>query len=611
MNTPGGTVGIVAVFIQLVLMSSMTSAQSRLVAFWPFDEASDTALFDESDNGNTAYIHTATRVSGVKGRALSFNGTSDYARALHSASLTITNQVSLECWVNARQVNPVSGSGQTFIRKEKAYLLGIGTGGKVGFSVCDQTGSWHGPWTLSEQSIQSSQWYHIAGIWNGQTLKVFINGIEDPASISYSGTGPSSSYTYDVYMGEFFESNYERFNGVLDELKVYNYALTPDTILAHYNASRPQPPVVLIPCVPNPTYSRRPVLRWYANKSISIYRLQIASNQGFSSVIVSLPTIDTSYTPTVDLPFGNVFWRVCNDTDTSVWSSIASVTVQDSNVPMVIPYVPDPTQNRRPLLRWHPTNGATSYSIQLSTSGDFSSPFIADAVSDTFYLTSTNFPLGTIYWRVKSNLATLFSTPDTFLILNDSIPLLIPMAPDTQFNRKPLFKWHQATSVSSYRIQIDTLGNFSSPYISLPLTADTTYSPSVDLPYGKIFWRVSASTDFTRYSPVDTFIVARSTAVKPSLRLSNTMLNGAIIHQNSHGISATFLLTQSATISLKIFTLAGTPVRTMSRGNEAAGKHTFIWDGTNGHGELLPCGNYLALCKINNQGFSKTVLLMR
>jgi len=255
MKRPLRLLSILAVIAYSFVGPGNVSSQPAPVAYWAFNEGSGTVLTDSSGNGNTAYINTATRVAGVSGNALSFNGTSDYAYANNSASLTISSQVSIECWVNAQQLNPVTGSGQTFIRKEKAYVLGIGTGGKIGLQICDIAGGWHGSWTLSSQSIQPSVWYHIAGVWDGQTMKVYINGVLDPSVIAYNGPGPSTSYTNAVYIGEYYEgSNKERLNGVLDELKVYNYALSPE--------------ILLIPCSPNPTTNQKPQFRWYSNTSI-------------------------------------------------------------------------------------------------------------------------------------------------------------------------------------------------------------------------------------------------------------------------------------------------------------------------------------------------------
>ena len=312
----GILLGILSVIAYSFVLPSTANAQPGPVAYWPFNEATDSVLIDSSGNGNTAYIHSATRVPGVSGNALSFNGTSDYAHANHSASLTINNQISIECWVNVR----TSGGNQTVIRKNNAYVLGIGTGGKIGFWICDETGSWHGSWTLSSQAIQTSAWYHIAGVWDGQTMRVYINGMQDPTTYPYSGTGPSASYTNAIYIGENYEQgNIERLNGILDELKVYNYALPTDSIVP-----------ILIPYTPNPTYNRRPLLRWYANDSIPLFRIQIAKNQQFSSPIVSDSTTDTFYTPAADLPFGTSYWRVGNEADTSLWSAFSSVNIYDS-----------------------------------------------------------------------------------------------------------------------------------------------------------------------------------------------------------------------------------------------------------------------------------------
>ncbi len=71
----------------------------------------------------------------------------------------------------------------------------------------------------------------------------------------------------------------------------------------------------------------------------------------------------------------------------------------------------------------------------------------------------------------------------------DKIPELIPVTSPT-FERRPTFTWHEPESfVSEYTIQIDTMGDFSSSIVHVPLT-DTVYTPVVDLPIGTIYWRV-------------------------------------------------------------------------------------------------------------------------
>jgi hypothetical protein len=126
----------------------------------------------------------------------------------------------------------LSGNGQTLVRKERAYCLGIGKNGRIGFQICNLgSAEYVGSWTFSSQAIQVDTWYHIAGVWDGQAMRVYINGVQDSA-ISAAVTVTSGSH--DVYFGDFFESNYEKFNGKLDEVRIYNYAITSDTVLKHY-----------------------------------------------------------------------------------------------------------------------------------------------------------------------------------------------------------------------------------------------------------------------------------------------------------------------------------------------------------------------------------------
>ena len=598
--------GALTVLALPIVSSNATAADAGLAAYWPFDETSDTLLVDLSDRGNVGYIHSALRVPGVSGGALNFNGTTDYARVKNSPSLNCSSQITIECWVNLRQIDPVSGWGQTVIRKEKAYALGIGSGGKVGFQICVQ-GGWVGGWALSQGSIQPFRWYHLAGVWNGQTMKMYINGVEDPNT--YPANGPVYSGDYDVYIGEFFESDYEKLNGSVDELKIYNYGLPPDSILAHYNALRPALPLA-IPYSPNPTYNQKPLLRWHSSKSISTYRLQIATDQSFANPIVSLPTTDTFFLPAVNLPYGPIFWRVGNEKDTSIWSAISSVTIQDPNIPLLIPYGPDPTRERKPLLKWHSVKGAASYMIQIFSSPNVSSPFIADAVVDTTYSPSVKLPIGTISWAIKSNLSSSYSVPDTFRILSDSVPLLVPMAPDSQYNCNPKFVWHPAEGASFYRLFIDTTGYFISPLISVPLS-DTTFTPLVGLPYGRMVWRVSASSTVERYSDPDTFWVMKKSAVNPVVSRSGPGLNSASFSTIGHEILFSYSLEKPSAIALKVFTLAGSEITALYEGNASAGKHSLRWDGKDKQRTSVPDGSYLAVCRINGRVFAKRIALVR
>src|SRR5262249_41471128 len=84
-----------------------TGGGGGLVAAYSFNEGSGTSVADASGSGNTGQIGTATwTTSGKYGNALSFNGTSAKVTIADSASLRLTNAMTLEAWVNPSAGGP-------------------------------------------------------------------------------------------------------------------------------------------------------------------------------------------------------------------------------------------------------------------------------------------------------------------------------------------------------------------------------------------------------------------------------------------------------------------------------------------------------------------------
>src|SRR5262249_27419290 len=84
------------------------AAPSGLVAAYGFDEGTGTTVTDASGNGNSGTITNATwSTSGKYGKALSVNGTSALVTIPNSASLQLSNGMTLEAWVNPTNVNSV------------------------------------------------------------------------------------------------------------------------------------------------------------------------------------------------------------------------------------------------------------------------------------------------------------------------------------------------------------------------------------------------------------------------------------------------------------------------------------------------------------------------
>lgn len=76
------------------------------------------------------------------------------------------------------------------------------------------------------------EWCHVAGLFDGVRVKIYINGALD-GELAYSGTPPTTGHTLRIgqrYSGDF------TFKGLIDEVSIYNRALTDEEIQAIFAA---------------------------------------------------------------------------------------------------------------------------------------------------------------------------------------------------------------------------------------------------------------------------------------------------------------------------------------------------------------------------------------
>jgi hypothetical protein len=203
-------------------------------AAYSLDEGSGSVAADFSGNGNTLSLSGASWSSGRTGNALLFNGT-DFADAANSSSLNITsNQVTLEAWVN-----PTALSGDTHIVSKIiqagqhnspyfAYSLHIVSGNVPRFWV---TTGGAGNTVQSSVGLTTNAWYHIAGTYDGATMKIYVNG---QLAGSASVTGNINGYNGPLRLGA-NGSGSEVWSGKIDDLRVYSQALSQAGIQADMN----------------------------------------------------------------------------------------------------------------------------------------------------------------------------------------------------------------------------------------------------------------------------------------------------------------------------------------------------------------------------------------
>ena len=223
-------VGMCIIFSPLV-------ANAALVAAYSFNEGTGTTVADASGNGNTGTIVGATwTTAGKYGNALSFNGTSSYVNLGNPTSLRLTGSMTLSAWVLATGNPP--DDGQIIAKSNNSAGWQLKTSPDTGphtfgIAISPNSSSHVQRYSTTVRSLNT--WYHVAGVYNAaaQTLNIYVNGVLDSGTLI--GTVPASQFnsTQNVNIGRRSGGFY--FQGTIDEVRVYNTALTQAQIQADMN----------------------------------------------------------------------------------------------------------------------------------------------------------------------------------------------------------------------------------------------------------------------------------------------------------------------------------------------------------------------------------------
>ena len=225
-----------------------------LVAYWSFDEGSEDKAYDYSVNSNDGIIHGANwTTAGALGSALEFDGVGDYVKIENNSSQQMT-QITVSAWIN---LNADVGNTQArIICKQQTNVLawgleifglgygndvcGYSAGNQLNFHDSDGSASYN---CLSTTHLNLNQLYHVAVTDDAGLITIYINGLEDYSSTGY---GIPSIISAPIIIGATNPPDYFFFNGLIDEVAIYNKALTDSEILDYYTSVIPAPGALVL-----------------------------------------------------------------------------------------------------------------------------------------------------------------------------------------------------------------------------------------------------------------------------------------------------------------------------------------------------------------------------
>jgi hypothetical protein len=241
----------------LVLLSYLSFGQvdllNGLVAYYPFSGNAN----DASGNGNNASFNNATLTTDFGGNANSaylFNGTTNYIQIPNSSTLNIsTNKISMCVLVKPMGFYSGLCDGNILVAKQFVdYINGnysmrfqdVATGCSAPdhsievFTGSVGTASGTGVATAPAPYVQLNQWYCVIYTNDGVTGKLYIDATLVNSSPVTSGFTLTNAQ--DLFIGKMNNVTYPYwFNGVMDEVRIYNRALNSDEVLALCPAAIP------------------------------------------------------------------------------------------------------------------------------------------------------------------------------------------------------------------------------------------------------------------------------------------------------------------------------------------------------------------------------------
>lgn len=182
-------------------------------------------------NNGTCINGTDQNVAGPIDGADGFDGTNDWIDCGNDDSFDLTDELTLEAWVNrtgdgfGKFLGIISRRGSGYNRYQLRYKPDNDTaqfflGTTSSYEIID-----------SDKDLDLGVWNHLVATWNGTSMKLFVNG-EVQTNVSSFTSSPNTKSAV-LELGRYTEQNY--FEGLVDEIRISNICRDTGWIEAEYN----------------------------------------------------------------------------------------------------------------------------------------------------------------------------------------------------------------------------------------------------------------------------------------------------------------------------------------------------------------------------------------
>lgn len=219
---------LTVVSISLIIVCSVFAGMGNakidpdtVVGIWLFDENSGDVAIDSSGNGNDGTLEGPKWVDGKFGKALEFNGASDYVDTGNDpiTDLSETKILSISAWV--KRATKTSTVLVAIRRTPGGYILGVGVLGAAANQI-----------KMTKYAIvdiylgdfpQDTDWHHLVGVWDEKGQIAYIDGVVNATSADTANFSSASAGNL-LLGGDTGGQGYT--DGTIDDVGIFNVALT-------------------------------------------------------------------------------------------------------------------------------------------------------------------------------------------------------------------------------------------------------------------------------------------------------------------------------------------------------------------------------------------------
>ena len=226
--------------------ASLPSITSGLVGYWTFDgkdliqNATDRS--GQGNNGNLTNFTSTTTIIGKVGQALKFDGVSNFISSATTPTTGI-GSFTISAWIKTSSTGArrdIIDYGRGASVNNSGVFFFVNSSNQIGFDLTNVTG------TNSNVTVTDNKWHHVLVTNTSGVVQIYIDAVASGASTSMT---PNIQALNGFTIGRHLVNSANFFNGSIDDVRIYNRALSSQEVKLLYNQNQANTVAASVPSI--------------------------------------------------------------------------------------------------------------------------------------------------------------------------------------------------------------------------------------------------------------------------------------------------------------------------------------------------------------------------